>query len=60
MNTLPPDRRVLAGRTYSRSWAPEHYDPIQHYPRPVSRAAWAVGCFLAAALMGALAAWGFR
>mgnify|MGYP003489539798 FL=1 len=33
MNTLPPSRRALNARTYSRSWNPCDFDPIESYPR---------------------------
>jgi len=32
VNRLPAHRQVIHGRTHAQSWAPEHFDPIQHYP----------------------------
>lgn len=29
--SLPADRRIVTGRTHSRTWYAEDYDPIQRY-----------------------------
>jgi hypothetical protein len=48
MNKLPKDRSTLYGRTYSRSYNPSDYDPIE---RPESRSGehvvdWILLCML--------------
>ena len=33
MSTLPKDRRVIAGRTFSRTYYPSDMDPVTRYTR---------------------------
>ena len=35
MNTLPEHRRAINGRTFSESWNPGHFDPVERYRSPV-------------------------
>ena len=50
MNALPEHRRALYARTYSRTWHPADYDPIERWPR---RRHW-LGTLLTLALFAAL------
>lgn len=37
MSALPEHRRILHGRTYSRSWHPCDSDPIERYRAPITQ-----------------------
>lgn len=57
MSALPDHRRILHGRTYSRSWNPCDFNPIERHLSPVTERIYGVllatlmGVFLAAALV---------
>jgi hypothetical protein len=56
MNALPTSRRVIHGRTFSRTYYPSDYDPVQMYPRPKSIRGRLSSVLLACALGVAMAA----
>jgi hypothetical protein len=47
MNRLPEDRRVIHGRTFSESWSPGRWDPIEAHRSPVPFAERVGGVLLA-------------
>jgi hypothetical protein len=55
MNRLPEERRVIHGRTFSESWTPGRWDPIEAHRSPVSFAERVGGVLLATFIGIALA-----
>lgn len=47
MNRLPEDRRVIHGRTFSESWSPGRWDPIEAHRSPLPFAERVGGVLLA-------------
>lgn len=60
MNQLPTHRSALLGRTWSRSWDPADFDPIDRPPRKDRAAGVALAIAIGVALAIVLVVWWSR